>query len=76
MVARLDAEHLELALVPAAHDVQAEAAVADMVGGHDLLGRDQRREQRRVDRPEHGDALGRGQQPGGPGDASPSVAPW
>ncbi len=33
VLALLDAEHLELALVPAGHDVEAEAALADMVGG-------------------------------------------
>ena len=34
MVALLDAEHLELAFVPADDEVESEAAVADMVGGH------------------------------------------
>ena len=67
VLALLDAEHLELVLVPADHDVQPEAAFADVVGGDHLLGRDDRMEQRRVHGAEHGDALGRRQQPAGPG---------
>ena len=43
VVARLNAEHFELALVPAAHDVQTEAALADVIGGNDLLRGDDRR---------------------------------
>ena len=67
VLALLHAEHLELALVPAGDDVEAEAAVADVVGGDALLGGDDRMEQRRVHGAEHGDALGLGEQPGGPG---------
>ena len=65
--ALLDAEHLEFALVPADHDVEPEATLADVVGGDHLLGRDDRMKQRRMHRAEHGDALGRLQQPAGPG---------
>ena len=68
VLALLDAEHLELALVPADHDVEPEAAFADVVGGDHLLGRDDRMKQRRVHGAEHGDALGRRQQAAGPGD--------
>ena len=65
--ALVDAEHLELALVPADHQVEPEAPLADMVGGDEFLGGDQRIEQRRMHGAEHGDALRRGQQPGRPG---------
>ena len=68
MIALLDAEHRELALVPADDDVQPEAAFADMVGGDHLLRRNDRIEQRRMHGAEHGDALGRGEQAGRPGD--------
>ena len=68
MLALRDAEHLELVLVPADHDVEPEAALADLVGGDELLGRDDRMEQRRVHGAEHDQPLGRGQQPGRPGD--------
>src|SRR4029450_1000064 len=37
-------EHFELALVPAHHEIDAEASFADVVGGHEFLGRDQRME--------------------------------
>jgi hypothetical protein len=40
VLALADAEHLELALVPARHDVEAEPALADEVGRHHLLGGD------------------------------------
>ena len=40
-----DAEHFELALVPADHQIDAEATFADMIGGDELLGGDQRMEQ-------------------------------
>ena len=67
VLALRDAEHLELALVPADHEVEAEAALADVVGGDELLGGDQGMKQRRVHGAEHGDALGRRQQAAGPG---------
>jgi hypothetical protein len=44
VLALSDAEHLELALVPADHKVDAEASFANMVGGHELLRRYQRME--------------------------------
>ena len=53
VIARPHAEHLEFAFVPTAHDVQPEAPLADVVGGDHLLGRDDRREQRRVNGSEH-----------------------
>ena len=62
------AEHLELALVPADHQVDAEPARADLVGGHQRLGGDQRMEQRHMDGAEHGEAGRRRQQTGRPGD--------
>ncbi len=61
MLALLDAEHVELALVPADHEVDADAAFADVVGGDEFLGRDQGMKQRRMHRAEYGHALGRGQ---------------
>ena len=42
VLALLHAEHLELALVPADHKVDAEAALADVVGGDELFRGDQR----------------------------------
>ena len=36
--ALIDAEHVELVLVPAADDVEAEAAAPDVIGGDELLG--------------------------------------
>jgi hypothetical protein len=53
------AEHLEFALVPAGDDVQAEAALADMIGGDHFLGGDQGMEQRRVYGAEDRDPLRR-----------------
>ena len=67
VIALLDAEHLEFALVPSGDDVQRETALADVVGGDELLRGNDRMEQRRVDGAEHGDALGRLQQAAGPG---------
>src|SRR5262245_55577310 len=63
-----DAEHLELALVPADHEIDAEATFADMVGGDEFLGGDQRMEQRRVHGAEHGHALRHGEEAHRPGD--------
>ena len=68
VLALLDAEHVELALVPADHDVEPEAALADVVGGDHFLGGDDGIEDRRVHGAEHGDVLGAGEQPGRPGD--------
>ena len=63
VVALLDAEHLELALVPADDDVEAEAALADVIGGDHLLGCDHGIEERRMHGAEHRDALGRASSP-------------
>ena len=68
MPALLDTEHLELTLVPADHDVQSKTALADVIGGDHFLCRHHRIENRRVDRPEYGDAFGNGEQPSRPGD--------
>ena len=68
VLALLDAEHLELAFVPAGDDVEPEAPFADVVGGDELLGGDQRMEQRRMHGAEHGDPLVARQQAGRPGD--------
>ena len=57
VLALLDAEHFELALVPADHKIEPEASVADVVGGHTFLRRDDRVEQRRVHRAEDCHAL-------------------
>ena len=67
MIALLDAEHVELVLIPANHDVETEPTLPDMVGGDEFLGRDHRMKQRRMHGAEHGDALGRRQQAAGPG---------
>ena len=68
MRALLDTEHVELALVPADHDIQPKAALADVIGRDHFLGCDHRIENRRVDRAEHSDALGDGEEPCRPGD--------
>jgi len=44
MVAQRGAEHLELAFVPAANEVQPEASLADVVSGNEFFGGDQRRD--------------------------------
>src|SRR5262249_7799448 len=56
--ALLDAEHVELALVPADDDVEPKAALADMIGCDHFLRRDYRIDDRRMHRAEDGDALG------------------
>ena len=66
VIAQRRAEHRELALVPAADDVEAEAAFADMIGGDEFLGRDQRMEERRMHRAEHGHAPRLGEEARGP----------
>ena len=63
--ALLDAEHVELALIPADHDVESEPAFA---GGDHFLRRNDRIENRRVDGTEYCDALGGGEQRRRPGD--------
>jgi len=63
-----DPEHLELVLVPAAHDVHAEASATDVVGRGHLLGGDEGMMKGNVDRAEHVDASSRGQQARRPGD--------
>ena len=68
VLALLHAEHLELALVPADHDIDADPALADVVGGDEFLGRDQRMKQRCVDRAEYGHALGGAEQAYRPGN--------
>src|SRR5439155_19111711 len=64
----LEPEHVELVLVPAADDVEAEAALTDVVGGHDLLRRQDRWKDRHVDGAEDGEVPRRGEQPARPGD--------
>lgn len=54
------AEHLEFPFVPAAHEIEAEAPFAKMIGGDELFGGDQWREQRRVHGSEHSEPLGLG----------------
>src|SRR5581483_4730613 len=68
VLALRDPEHGKFAFVPARHQVQAEAAAADVVGGNHLLGSDDRMEQWSVYCSENRDALCRGKKPAGPGD--------
>ena len=65
----LEPEHIELILVPAADDVEAEAAAADVIGRDDLLRREHRRKERHMHGAEHGEACGGGQQAARPGDS-------
>src|SRR5581483_2561248 len=62
------AEHLELVLVPAADEVEPEPAAGEEVDGRHLLGRDDRVDHRRVDRPEDGAARRVREHPGRPRD--------
>ena len=64
----IDAEHVELAFVPADHDVEPEAAFADVIGGDHLLRRHHRIEDQRMHGAEHGDAPGAAEEASGPGD--------
>jgi len=66
--ALFDAEHVELAFVPADNDVHSDAAFADMVGGDEFLGRYQRMKQRGVDRAENGHALSGAEKSDSPSD--------
>ena len=68
VLALRDAEHFKFALVPADHQVDAEAALADEIRGGERLRCNQGMEQRRVDRAEHGEMPGCGEKPGCPGD--------
>ena len=68
MRALLNTEHVELAFVPADHDIEPEAALADVVGGDHFLRRHHRIEDRRMHGTEHSDVLGGAEQPGRPGD--------
>ena len=75
VLALADAEHLELALVPADHEVDAETAFADVVDGDEFLRGDHRIEQRRVHGAEHRDAPVAASRPAAQVTVS-SVAPW
>ncbi len=66
--AEVDAEHVELFLVPAADDVEAEAPLADMVGGHHLLRRDDGVDRGDVHRAERHDPARRGEKARRPGE--------
>src|SRR5215510_16091142 len=61
-------EHLELVLVPAADDVDAEAALANMVRCGHLCGGDERMVQGHMHRAEHVEAPRHSQQTTRPGD--------
>jgi hypothetical protein len=74
VIALLHSEHLELTFVPPDHDIEAEAALPDMVCGDELLGSDQRMKQRRMHGAKYGDVLGRAEEPNGPGDGLESRA--
>ena len=67
IVGQAQAKRLVFRLVPARDDVQARAAMADLVDGGDLLGHDDRMVGGGVDGGEDGDVLRRGQQACGPG---------
>ena len=66
MIAERNAEHAELVLVPAANDIQSEAAIADMIAGGDLLGGEDRIDQSHMQGGKGDDVFGRRQQPAGP----------
>src|ERR1700683_5574020 len=68
VLALLDSEHVEFAFVPSAHDIHAHAALANMVGGDELLGGDQRMKQRRMHGAEHRNALGGAEEADRPGN--------
>ena len=68
VLAQAHAEHIELGLVPAGDDVEAEPAVTDVIGGRDLLCGEDRVDQRRVDGAKEADLLGMGQQASRPSD--------
>ena len=51
-------EHVELFLVPAAHDVEPGAAAADMIDRHQRLGGEHRMDERHVYGRENGDVVG------------------
>ena len=57
-----------------AHDIDADAALADVVGGDEFLGGDQGMKQRRMHGAEHGDALRRAEEPHRPGDGLERMA--
>ena len=61
-------EHLELVLVPATDDVDAEAALANLVCRRHLLGGDERMMQWDVDSAKHVEASRHCEQATGPGD--------
>src|ERR1700737_4071452 len=67
VIAQRCAEHLEFALVPAADEVEAKTPLADMVGGNELLGGDQRRGRWGRHGSEHNQPLGLGEQAACPG---------
>jgi hypothetical protein len=64
----LEPEHVELRLVPAADEVEAEAAPADVISRDDLLRREHRWKERHMHGAEHGEALGGSQQAARPSD--------
>jgi hypothetical protein len=68
MIAQRRAEHVELALVPATHEIEAETPFADMIGRDEFLGGDERMKERRVNGAEHGHAPRIGEKRGRPGD--------
>ena len=71
---QLEAKHLVFGLIPAAHDVETEAARRDVIDGCELLRRDQRMNKRGVGSREHRDALGLRKQAGCPCDGFERIA--
>src|SRR5262249_6949336 len=67
VVAERDAEHPELDRIPPGDDVEAEAAMTDVIGGHHLLGGKYRVDKCDMKRAEGRDLPRRRQQPACPG---------
>src|SRR5579875_1255107 len=67
-------EHIELVLVPSADDVQAEAALAHMIGSDGLLGSEHRMNQRAMHGAEHRDIARDGEQTARPCDGLKGAA--
>ena len=66
VIALLDSEHIKLVFVPTHDDVEAEPALPDVIGRHELLRRHNRMHERRMHGSKHRDAFRRRQQTGGP----------
>ena len=74
MLFEVNAHHAEFNRVPARDNVEAEAAVADMVSRHHLLGGKDGIAESHMQRAECGDLLRGGEKPAGPGEGFESCA--